>query len=209
MNSRVTGRKGVDWSALRARLARAQLAVEESCRLSPAQARAILEERALALARVPAAAAPAAEVIEVITFALADEAYALETCHVREVVRLTEYTPLPGAPPFLVGVVNLRGEILAVMDLRPFFGMRGQALTDLSRVLVLGGERPEFGVVADAAHEVRTLRRDEILEPPASAGGPGREYVRGVTAAALIVLDGAALLQDGRLFIEQDETQGR
>ena len=90
------------------------------------------------------------------------------------------------------------------MDLRTFLGVSGQAVTDLSRVLVLGGDRAEFGMLADAAHEVRTLRLDEILEPPGSVAGAGREYLRGVTQEALIVLDGAMLLQDSRLFIDQD-----
>jgi len=54
-------------------------------------------------------------------------------------------------------------------------------VTDLSRVVVLGGERAEFGVLADAAHEVVTLRTEEVLEPPGSVAGIGREYLRGVT----------------------------
>ena len=83
-----------------------------------------------------------------------------------------------------------------------------RGLTDLARVLVLGADRPEFGVLADAAHEVTTLRVDEVHEPPDSATGVGREYLRGVTKDALIVLDGAALLRDGRLFIDQGEEAG-
>ena len=121
---------------------------------------------------------------------------------------MIEYTPLPGAPAFLVGVLNLRGEILAVMDLRSFFGVATQGLSDLARVLIVGMDRPELGVLADAAHEVRTLRIDEILDPPSAAPGVVRSYVRGVTKEALIVLDGAALLQDGRLFIDQEEGVG-
>jgi chemotaxis signal transduction protein len=75
-------------------------------------------------------------------------------------------------------------------------------------VLVLGTDRAELGLLADAAHEVRRVRADEVLEPPGSVAGPGREYVRGVTSEALVVLDGAVLLQDRRLFIDQDEGFG-
>jgi purine-binding chemotaxis protein CheW len=198
----------IDWQQVRQRLARTGAATEEALRLSPERAKAVMDERAKALARVPPAAPQAAEVLEVVTFLLADEHYAVETQYVREVrevVRLSEYTPLPGAPPFLRGVINLRGEILAIIDLRTFFGVPDKALSDLSRVLVLGVERAEFGVLADEAHEVRMLRTDEVLEPPGSVAGVGREYLRGVTQEALIVLDGAALLQDGRLFIDQGE----
>jgi chemotaxis signal transduction protein len=86
------------------------------------------------------------------------------------------------------------------------FGSRcaGGAATGAARVLVLGSERAEFGMLADAAREVRAVRADEVLEPPGSLAGAGREYVRGVTKEALVVLDGAVLLQDRRLFIDQD-----
>ncbi len=200
--------KKIDWAEVRRRLARTAEATEGSLRLSPERAKAILDERARALARVPPAAPKASEVLEIATFALANEHYGVETRYVREVVRLADYAPLPGAPPFLIGVLNLRGEILALIDLRTFFGVPARGLTDLARVLVLGADRPEFGVLADAAHEVTTLRLDEVHEPPDSASGVGREYLRGVTADALIVLDGAALLHDGRLVIDQGEEAG-
>jgi purine-binding chemotaxis protein CheW len=195
------------WQQVRQRLARAVAGTEESLRLSPERARAVMDERARSLARVPAEAPRAAEVLQLAVFTLADERYGIETRFVREVVRLTDYTPVPGAPDFLVGVTNLRGEILAVIDLRKFLAVAARGVTDLSRVLVLGGERAEFGVLADTADEVLALRADDVHEPPGSVAGIGREYLRGVTAAALIVLDGGVLLRDGRLFIDQaDET---
>jgi purine-binding chemotaxis protein CheW len=198
----------IDWPAVHRRLAQAARATEEALAVSPERARAVLEERAHALAQVPVQAPPASEVLEIAVFTLANERYGIETRHVHEVLRFSEYTPVPGAPDFLIGVFNLRGEILAAIDLRKFFGVADRGVTDLSRVLVLGGERAEFGVLADTAHEVRTVRTDEVLEPPASVAGVGREYLRGVTKAALIVLDGAVLLQDARLFIDQAEEAG-
>ena len=195
--------QAIDWEDVRRRLARAGVA--EAVRLSPEQAKAVLDERARALARVPPTAPKASEVLEIATFALGNESYGVETRYVREVLRLADYTPMPGAPAFLVGVLNLRGEILALIDLRPFFGVPARGLTDLARVLVLGDGRAEFGVLADAAREVITLGMEEIHPAPDSAGGVGREYLRGVTGDALIVLDGAALLRDGRLFVDQGE----
>jgi len=63
-------------------------------------------------------------------------------------------------------------------------------------------------VLADAAHEVLTLMSEEVREAPGSVAGIGREYLRGVTRDALVVLDGAVLLQDGRLFVDQSKDAG-
>jgi purine-binding chemotaxis protein CheW len=195
----------IDWKQIHARLARARQATEESVRPSPERAREILGDRARKLARVPPRPPDAAEMLEVVTFALAAERYAVETCHVCEVVHCDDLTSVPGGPDFLAGLHNLRGEILAVFDLRRFFGLADPGRTERTRVIVLGGDRAEFGVLADAVHEVTALRIEEVREPPASVAGPGRDYLRGVTTGALIVLDGAALLADQRLFIERDE----
>jgi purine-binding chemotaxis protein CheW len=193
----------LDWQAIRRRLDKTLAAAEGAHSLSSERARQVMDERARALARVPARGPDAAAVLQVVVFSLANERYALEARFVQRVVPFSEYTPVPGAPDFLVGVFNLRGEVLAVIDLRKFFGVPARALTEQSRVLVLGGERAEFGVLADATDEVAALRTDDVLEPPDSVAGIGREYLRGVTRDALIVLDGAVLLQDRRLFIDQ------
>jgi purine-binding chemotaxis protein CheW len=151
--------------------------------------------------------APSADMLEIAALALANERYAIETRYVREIVKLTDLTPIPGAPAFLAGIMNLRGEILAVVDLRGFFGVPVKGVTDLSRVVVVGEERAEFGVLVDEGRQVVRLRVDQVLEPPGSVAGIGREYLRGVTEDGLIVLDGSVLVRDRRLLIDEaDET---
>jgi purine-binding chemotaxis protein CheW len=161
-----------------------------------------MDERARSLARAPERVPDAAEVFEVVTFRLAGERYAIEARHVRRVVRLEDPTPVPGTPEFLAGVINQRGEVLAVFDLRTLLGV-GAGADAPERVLVLGDDRDEFGVVADTVQETVTLRIDEVLEPSGAAGG--RQYLHGVTSDALIVLDGAALLRDEQLVIDQGD----
>lgn len=195
-----------DWAAVRERLARAQAATAPALELTPERARALMDERARLLARVADEGPASSEVLETLTFALGHERYAVESKHVREVVRLVDFTPVPGAPEFLLGVMNLRGEVLAIVDLRKFFGVQKQGLTDLARVVVLGAAHAELGVLADEAHELRVLSVAELLEPPGSVAGIGREYLLGVTKDALIVLDGVRLLADPRLFIDQTST---
>lgn len=224
----------IDWAAVRARLARAQAATAAALELPPERVRALMDERARALARPPAPR-DAGEVRDVLAFALGVERYAIETRYAREVVRLTDVSPVPGAPDFLRGVTNLRGDILCLVDLRKFFDVSSEGLTDRSRcdenqtarclMVVMGIERAEFGILVDETFEIARLRPDDIVPPPAFANAParhaeaerkrpesvagvGREYLLGITRKALIVLDGAALLRDPRLYVNQDGRAG-
>jgi purine-binding chemotaxis protein CheW len=200
----------IDWGVIHARLEGLERAARGAFEPSPEQAHALLEARAQALARVPVAPPDASAVLTVVTFALGDEPYAIETRYMRRVVRIDDVavTPIPGTPDVLTGVINMEGEILPVFDLARLFGLARGTRTELARILVLGEDRDELGLLADVAHEVRPLRIDAILEPPCSLEGIGRTTLRGVTADALIVLDGAALLRDPRLVIDQVEEAG-
>lgn len=171
--------------------------------LSRERAKAILDERARQLARVPAANTSAADQMEVTVFRLASETYAMETVYIRTVIRPPTIARVPDVPPFLLGVINLRGEVLGVVDLRSLLRVEQPVITEKSRILILGDERPEFGVLVDAVDEVTNLHIDQILKPPGSLSSVGRDYIRGVTSNALIVIDGGLLLRDERLCIDQ------
>jgi purine-binding chemotaxis protein CheW len=172
---------------------------------SPERARAIMEERGLLLAKVPLLPPAAGEVLEIVTFLLSRERYGIESIYVREVTHLQDLAPVPETPEFLAGVTNLRGEVLAIMDLRKFFGLAADQATNSMRVIVLGTERPEFGILVDEVQEASLLRTDELLAPADSFSGIGHEHIQGVTKEALIVLKGAALLSEGRFVIDQTE----
>lgn len=195
----------INWDDLRARMSRASATLAGAEQLSPERARGLLEARARAVAQVPVDAAEAGALLEVIGFALGAERYALPTDCIREILRIRAITPLPGAPDFLVGITNLRGQIVAVFDLRRFFGIASPSGTEQARLIVLGQERIEFAILVDAVHEVFRVALDTIRDAPASVVGIARAYLRGVTADALIVLDGAVLLSDPRLTIDLAE----
>lgn len=194
----LTPKSALDWDVLRSRLAAAGRATADALRVSPDRARQMLDERARSLARSPSAPADAAERIELFAFSLRGERYAFETHYVREVCRPPDATPVPGAPEFLAGVVNLRGEVLAVVDLACALALPASpALAEW--LIVLGTGRAEFGIACDEIGEVRTVAVD-ALHP--AVDGRNR-YVLGVTAEAVVVLDGAALLADERLTVEE------
>ena len=158
-----------------------------------------LASRARVLARVPAEPARPGEMLELVVFSLAGERYGIESRLVREVARLTRYTPVPGTPPFVLGVTSLRGEILALFDLRQLLGVVSVGVTDLGRIVVLGENRREFGLLADSASEILTVPRAGLAQ---SDTAWGRAFVRGVTPDGVIVLSGEALLGDPQLTVD-------
>jgi len=159
----------------------------------------VLRARARLLARVPEEPSRAGDLLELIGFVLAGQRYAIESRFVREVARLTRYTPVPGTPPFVLGVTNLRVEILALFDLRSLLGIVAEGVTDLSRIVVLGAQRREFGLLADAASEVLSVAGASLAQLETAWGRP---YVRGVSPEGVTVLSGEALLDDPRLTID-------
>lgn len=125
---------------------------------------AILESRARALAQV-AADENDMETAEVVLFRLAHEIYGIETANVREVYPLKDLTPLPCVPDFVAGIVNVRGQVLSVIDLKRFFELPQQGMTDLNKVIVLADNVMEFGVLADAIIEARNCLETNCNRP--------------------------------------------
>ena len=169
----------------------------------PPDKRQLLHERAKLLARKPDAPSAAAQ-MEVIEFVLADEHFAVESAAVREVCPLKNLTPLPCTPPFVRGIINVRGQILTVIDLRRFFGLPETGLADLRRVIILRGEGLELGLLADAVLRVRTVARDTIQPSLATLTGIGAEYLRGVTDERLVILDEGRILADPKLIVQEE-----
>jgi purine-binding chemotaxis protein CheW len=194
-----------DWQKARERLARVNAAIESATNLSPERGHAVMEERTRALAEVPPRTPSAGEVLEVAIFQLANERYAVETRYIREVVRVHSSTPVPGAPNHLAGLINHRGDVLAVFDIREFFDLTERTSDDRARVLVLGEDRTGFGLLADTVGESVALRINTLHAPSSSISSMGRGFARGVTADGLIVLDGDRLLRDERLYVDHSE----
>jgi purine-binding chemotaxis protein CheW len=123
---------------------------------------------------------------------------------VREVHPLKNLTLLPCTPAFVLGVVNLRGRIVAVLDLKRFFGLPEAGITDLHRVILVGGNDLEFGVLADIGVGMMTIAVDSILAPMPTLTGVGANYIKGVTAERLVVLDVGRILADPGIVVHEE-----
>lgn len=172
--------------------------------MSAPQANRVLRERALALARVADAAADPNDLIELLEFRLAAERYAVEARYVVEVHALRELTPLPGTPAFVRGIVNLRGRILPVFDLKKFFGLPEQGLTDLHRIIVVRGHDLELGLLADVVATVRTLPRSALQPSLPTLSDIAAEYLMGVSEERIVVLDLARILTDPKIVVNDE-----
>jgi purine-binding chemotaxis protein CheW len=196
-------RTAIDWAELRARMDAARAAGDRAWTPGADETARILHERALALALEPNAAQTQEHGIEVIEFGLAHEHYAVESAHVREVYPLENLTPLPCTPAFVLGIVNLRGEIVSVIDLRKFFDLPQTGLPDLNKVIVLESASMVFGILADVIHGVRRIPLAEIQPSLPTLTGIREKYLKGITAQRTVVLDAAKLLADEDIVVQQ------
>jgi purine-binding chemotaxis protein CheW len=164
-------------------------------------AKRILRARAQALARQPERAATAEASLELLEFRLAGESYALDTRYVREVYPLKNLTPLPCTPGFVLGIVSVRGRILPVLDLRKFFDLPEQGLTDLNRIVLVQGNDLELGLLADVIVGARTIPVHSLQPSLPTLTGIRSDYLKGVTAERLVVLDLDRILADPKIIV--------
>ena len=196
--------KAVDWSEVRRRLEISQLSMERSATPAVEEVRRILKSRAKALAQEPPEKEGSENSIQVVTFLLAFENYAIDSSYVREVYPLKELVPLPGTPPFVLGVTSVRGQILSVIDLKKFFELPDRGLTDLNKVIVVRADLMEFGILADAILGTRSIPLVEIQPSLATLTGIRSDYLRGVTKDRLVVLDAARIISDQRIIVHEE-----
>ena len=166
--------------------------------------RQLLRARARVLARPRERAAAANVSLEVLEFRLGRECYALETRHVREVYPLKDLTPLPCTPAFLLGIVNVRGRIMPVIDIKKFFDLPDTGLTDLHRIILVRGNDLELGFLADIAVGVRTIPVDSLQTSLPTLTGIRADYLKGVTAERLVVLDVDRILADPKITVHEE-----
>ena len=129
---------------------------------------------------------------QLVVFDLADEAYGVNIGSVREIIRMQPVTFVPDAPDFVEGVINLRGRVIPVIDLRRRFGLTVTKETNESRVLVVDSEGEDLGVIVDAVTEVQRIREDSIEPVSNLVSTEESEYIVGITKVEdqlIILLD--------------------
>lgn len=119
-------------------------------------------------------------VLQWVTFRLDGETYGINVMQVREVLRHTEIAPVPGAPSYVLGIINLRGNVVTVIDTRHRFGLPADDITDNTRIVVIEAEKNVVGILVDSVAEVVYLRLSEIETTPHVGNDDSAMFIQGV-----------------------------
>ena len=193
----------INWSQVQRRLQAAQAALEQGWLPTLEEKQAILRARAKALALEPGQAPTESEYLEIVAFQLAYEIYGIESAFVREVYLLKDFTPLPCTPPFVLGIINVRGHIISVIDLKKFFALPDKGLSDLNKVIIAHNDKMEVGILADAILGVRRVPLKDIQPTLPPLTDVQEAYLKGVTTERLVILEAEKLLLDKDIIVHE------
>lgn len=134
-----------------------------------------------------------------VTFKLEKEKYGINVMQVQEVLRVTEIAPVPGAPGYVLGIINLRGNVVTVIDTRQRFGLPTKEMDDSTRIVIIEAEEQVVGILVDSVAEVVDLRLNEVDSAPNVGTDESAKFIQGVASLdgeLLIIVDLNKLLSD-------------
>ncbi|NEX20139.1 chemotaxis protein CheW [Thiorhodococcus mannitoliphagus] len=134
-----------------------------------------------------------------VTFSLAEETYAIDVLQVQEVLKMTEIAPVPGVPDYILGIINLRGDVVTVIDGRRRMSLPYREPDDASRIVVIDAGQQNVGILVDAVAEVVQISPDSVDPAPAVGNDQTSRFILGVTSTdegLTILIDLNKLLSD-------------
>ena len=138
-------------------------------------------------------------ILQWVSFKLAGETYGVNVMQVQEVLRYTEIAPVPGAPSYVLGIINLRGNVVTVIDTRERFGLMPGEVTENTRVVIIEADKHVVGILVDSVAEVVYLRQSEIETAPNVGNEESAKFIQGVchkNKELLILIELDKLLTD-------------
>jgi purine-binding chemotaxis protein CheW len=140
-----------------------------------------------------------------VTFRLADEIYGINVMQVQEVLRMTEIAPVPGAPGCVIGIINLRGNVVTVVDARELFGLVRNDSIDQTRIMIVEINKLIVGLLVDSVAEVVNIQNSEIDSAPSIGNDDNSRYIQGVyskNGEILILVDLNRLMTADAQFVQ-------
>lgn len=138
-----------------------------------------------------------------VTFRLAEEIYGINVMQVQEVLRMTEIAPVPGAPSSVIGIINLRGNVVTVLDTRELFSLMSEEVTEQTRIMIVECNKIIVGLLVDSVAEVVNIQNNDIDSPPNIGNEESSKYIQGVyskNGEILILVDLNRLLSPDAQF---------
>lgn len=134
-----------------------------------------------------------------VTFMLGNEKYGVSVMKVQEVLRFTEIAPVPGAPSYVLGIINLRGNVVTVVDTRQRFGLMPKETDESSRIVIIDVQGQVIGMLVDSVAEVVDLKESDIESAPDVGNEDSSKFILGITnfnQELLILIDLDKMLDD-------------
>ncbi len=205
MTTESTGEKPtrVDWVEVHRRMALNQATIDQGLKLGEREKSLILKQRAKILAREPERR-ETADFIDLVTFLVADEKYGVESQYVKEVYALKELTPVPCTPAFVLGITDVRGKIISVIDIKKFFDLPPKGLNELDKIVIVEFSQLEIGIRADMILGVQRVASHQIQSGLPTLTGVREKYLKGVTTESLVILDLPKLLSDPDIIVNEE-----
>ena len=141
-------------------------------------------------------------ILQWVTYQLEDEVYGINVMQVQEVLRITEIAPVPGAPSYVLGIINLRGSVVTVIDTRSRFGLMPKETDDLSRIIIVEVNGNVIGMLVDSVAEVVYLHQSEIDTAPSVSSDDSSRFIQGVCSREDYLL----IIVDVDKFLSEEET---
>ena len=143
------------------------------------------------------------ELIKALEFQLSEERYAIDLSYVNEVIHINDITALPCTPSFILGIINVRGKILSVIDIKKLFNLPETGITNLNRVIVVKHEDIELGILADDIIGNNNIYRDNLQSDLTTITEVPDNLIIGISRDRLIVLDIKKFLLNEEIIIDE------
>lgn len=138
-----------------------------------------------------------------LTFVIENESYGIEIKHVTEIIGIQNITEVPELPDFIRGIINLRGKIIPVMDVRTRFQKTFLEYNDRTCIIVIDIDTTSIGLIVDTVSEVLNIKEENVVMPPVSKTGFSNRYVKAIGK----VDDEVKLILDCRKLLQEDEIE--
>ena len=144
------------------------------------------------------------ESIDVLEFMSGEEYYAIDSLYIKEVYSIRELTQIPFTPDYILGVINIRGEIFSVIDFKILFNSKPQIINEKNKAIVVKNNDMEFSLLTEKIIGIKSLKKSDIFDTPLTLNELQSEYISGVTKDGLIIINIDKMLSDEKMIVHQE-----